>query len=53
MFAMLTNASVQLVNRYLPSTFVFSIVLTLIAFVVGLMLTGQNIIIMGVFWFMI
>lgn len=50
MFAMLTNASVQLVNRYLPSPFVFSIVLTLIAFVAGLMLTGQNIIAMAGHW---
>lgn len=50
MFAMLTNASVQLVNRYLPSPFVFSIVLTLIAFVAGLLLTGQNIIAMAGHW---
>lgn len=40
MFSAITNVSVQLVNRYLPSPFVFSIVLTLIAFVVGLAITG-------------
>lgn len=40
MLAMLTNASVKLVNRYLPSSFVFSIILTIIAFVAGLILTG-------------
>jgi len=42
MMRLLTNASVQLVNRYLPSPFVFSIVLTLIAFAAGLILTGQG-----------
>lgn len=43
-FAMLTNASVALVNRYLPSPFVFSIMLTLIAFVAAILVTGQGII---------
>lgn len=50
MFAMLTNASVQLVNRYLPSPFVFSIVLTLIAFAAGIALTGQDLIAMAGHW---
>lgn len=50
MFSAITNASVQLVNRYLPSPFVFSIVLTLIAFVVGLAITGQNVIAMAGHW---
>ena len=45
-----TNASVQLVNRYLPSPFVFSIILTIIAFIVGLMATGQNVIAMAGYW---
>ena len=43
-FAMLTNASVALVNRYLPSPFVFSIMLTLIAFVAAILVSGQGII---------
>ena len=42
MFATLTNLSVQLVNRYLPSPFVFSVVLTFIAFIAGIVLTGQS-----------
>ncbi|WP_367109923.1 short-chain fatty acid transporter [uncultured Psychrobacter sp.] len=50
MFKAMTNASVQLVNRYLPSPFVFSIILTLIAFVVGLAITGQNVIAMAGHW---
>ena len=50
MLQMLTNASVQLVNRYLPSPFVFSIVLTLIAFIAGLLLTGQDVLAMAGHW---
>jgi short-chain fatty acids transporter len=50
MFSAITNASVQLVNRYLPSPFVFSIILTLIAFAVGLAITGQNVIAMAGHW---
>lgn len=50
MFNAITNASVQLVNRYLPSPFVFSIILTLIAFAVGLAITGQNMIAMAGHW---
>ncbi|OLF39335.1 short-chain fatty acid transporter [Psychrobacter sp. Cmf 22.2] len=50
MFNAITNASVQLVNRYLPSPFVFSIILTLIAFVVGLAVTGQDMIAMAGHW---
>ncbi|WII95138.1 TIGR00366 family protein [Moraxella haemolytica] len=46
----MTNASVQLVNRYLPSPFVFSIVLTFIAFFAGLALTGQSPIEMAGHW---
>ncbi|MEN2750546.1 TIGR00366 family protein [Psychrobacter sp. FBL11] len=50
MFNAITNASVQLVNRYLPSPFVFSIILTLIAFAVGLAVTGQSMIAMAGHW---
>ena len=50
MFSAITNMSVQLVNRYLPSPFVFSIVLTLIAFAVGLAITGQDMIAMAGHW---
>ncbi|WP_367110225.1 short-chain fatty acid transporter [uncultured Psychrobacter sp.] len=50
MLAMLTNASVKLVNRYLPSSFVFSIILTLIAFAAGLILTGQDVLSMAGHW---
>lgn len=50
MFQFLTNASVQLVNRFLPSPFVFSIVLTFIALVAGMMLTGQSVLIMSGHW---
>lgn len=50
MLQAITNASVKLVNRYLPSPFVFSIVLTFIAFVAGLILTGQSPIQMATHW---
>ncbi|PNK60053.1 short-chain fatty acid transporter [Psychrobacter sp. FDAARGOS_221] len=50
MFQFLTNASVQLVNRYLPSPFVFSIVLTFIALITGIALTGQNVLVMAGHW---
>ncbi|WP_019673335.1 TIGR00366 family protein [Psychrobacter lutiphocae] len=50
MFQFLTNASVQLVNRYLPSPFVFSIVLTFIALITGIMLTGQSVLVMAGHW---
>ena len=50
MFQFLTNASVQLVNRFLPSPFVFSIVLTFIALVAGMILTGQNVLVMAGHW---
>ncbi|WP_367112081.1 TIGR00366 family protein, partial [uncultured Psychrobacter sp.] len=50
MLAVITNASVKLVNRYLPSSFVFSIILTLIAFAAGLILTGQDILAMAGHW---
>lgn len=50
MFSAITNASVQLVNRYLPSPFVFSIVLTVIAFVIGIAVTGQDVIAMAGHW---
>ncbi|WP_227430778.1 short-chain fatty acid transporter [Psychrobacter sp. I-STPA6b] len=46
----ITNASVQLVNRYLPSPFVFSIILTIIAFIAGLAVTGQDVISMAGHW---
>lgn len=50
MFQILTNASMQLVNRFLPSPFVFSIVLTFIALVAGMILTGQNVLVMAGHW---
>jgi len=50
MFQFLTNASVQLVNKYLPSPFVFSIILTFIALIAGMLLTGQNVLEMAGHW---
>lgn len=50
MFQLLTNASVQLVNRFLPSPFVFSIILTFIALLAGMILTGQNVLEMAGHW---
>lgn len=50
MLRAITNLSVQLVNRYLPSPFVFSIALTVIAFVMGLLVTGQDMISMAGYW---
>lgn len=50
MLQAITNVSVKLVNRYLPSPFVFSVVLTFIAFLAGLLLTGQSPIQLATHW---
>lgn len=50
MFRFLTQVSVQWVNRYLPSPFVFSVILTLIALAVGILLTGQDLRAMAGHW---
>ena len=50
MFAKLIHLNIHLVNRYLPSPFVFSIVLTLIAFVLGMMITGQSVLQLAHHW---
>ncbi|MDO5301153.1 MAG: short-chain fatty acid transporter [Tissierellia bacterium] len=42
MFKKLTNASVALVQRYLPDAYIFAIILTLITFVVSMITTGQG-----------
>lgn len=50
MLQAITNVSVKLINRYLPSPFVFSVVLTFIAFLAGLLLTGQSPIQLATHW---
>lgn len=42
MFKKLTNASVALVQKYLPDAFIFAIILTIITFVLSFITTGQS-----------
>lgn len=42
MFKRFTNASVKLVQNYLPDAFIFCIILTLIVFVAAIPVTGMN-----------
>ncbi len=42
MFRAITEVSVRLVNKYLPSPFVFVVILTLLAFTAVLSFTNQN-----------
>lgn len=50
MFKKITNACVRLVQRYLPDPFLFCIILTLIVFVGGIILTGQGPMDMVIHW---
>lgn len=42
MFKKFTNASVKLVQRFLPDPFLFAVLLTLVVFVLGIFSTGQS-----------
>lgn len=46
----LTNFSVKIVQRYLPSAFVLAIILTLVVVVMGVTLTGQSPMAMAEYW---
>lgn len=46
----ITNVSVRLVQRYLPSAFVLAVMLTAIVFVLGLTMTGQSPTAMAGYW---
>lgn len=50
MLQAITNASVKLVNRYLPSPFVFSVILTVLAFIIGIIVTQQGAFAMARHW---
>lgn len=50
MFRFITGLSVKLVQSYLPSPFIFCILLTLIAYIAGISLTGQSISAMANYW---
>jgi short-chain fatty acids transporter len=50
MFKKITNACVTLVQKFLPDPFLFCIILTIIAFVVAMPLTGQNPLQMVMHW---
>lgn len=50
MFKKLTNASVSLVNKYLPNAFVFAIVLTFVTLLGGIFITGQSLTEMIIHW---
>ena len=42
MFKKFTNGCVSVMNKYLPDPFLFAIILTLIVFVAGIVMTGQG-----------
>lgn len=44
MFKKLTNASVSLVQKYLPDAFIFAIILTIITFVLSFITTGNTVV---------
>ncbi|UTO05489.1 TIGR00366 family protein [Moraxella sp. FZLJ2107] len=50
MFQAITNLSVKLVKSYLPSPFVFCIILTVAVFAAAMILTGQSIFTAAKFW---
>lgn len=50
MFKRITNASVSLVKKFLPSAFVFAISLTIVAFIAAMLVTGQSFIEMTMHW---
>lgn len=50
MFKKLTNASVSLVQKYLPDAFIFAIILTIITFVLSLITTGNTVVELTTHW---
>lgn len=50
MFKKFTNASVTLVNRFLPDAFIFALILTIFTFVAGIGVTGQTPLAMVTHW---
>lgn len=50
MFQVLTNASVRLVQRYLPDAFLFAVILTFIVFLAGIFINGKTPMEMVNFW---
>ncbi|USG64883.1 short-chain fatty acid transporter [Brevibacillus ruminantium] len=50
MFQALTNASVRMVQRYLPDAFLFAVILTFIVFVAGIAVNGKTPMEMVNFW---
>jgi len=50
LFKKLTNASVALVQKYLPDAFIFAIILTIITFVLSLATTGQSVAALVAHW---
>ncbi|UFJ41180.1 short-chain fatty acid transporter [Brevibacillus humidisoli] len=50
MFRALTNASVRMVQRYLPDPFLFAVILTFVVFVAGMLVNGKSALEMVTFW---
>ncbi|CAM5796417.1 MULTISPECIES: short-chain fatty acid transporter [Brevibacillus] len=50
MFQALTNASVRMVQRYLPDAFLFAVILTFLVFVAGIVVNGKSPLEMVSFW---
>ncbi|MCL1991587.1 MAG: short-chain fatty acid transporter [Spirochaetes bacterium] len=50
MFKKITNASVTLVQRYLPDPFIFCIILTIVSFFLAMIFTGQGPLAMVMHW---
>ncbi|MBO8164557.1 MAG: short-chain fatty acid transporter [Brevibacillus sp.] len=50
MFRALTNASVRMVQRYLPDPFLFAVILTFVVFLAGMVVNGKSALEMVTFW---
>ncbi|MCG6199579.1 TIGR00366 family protein, partial [Anoxybacillus sp. LAT_38] len=50
MFQAMTNASVRLVQRYLPDAFIFAIILTFVVFFAGMAVNGKSPLEMVTYW---
>ncbi|MFZ5968751.1 MAG: short-chain fatty acid transporter [Bacillota bacterium] len=50
MFKKFTSGCVVLVQKYLPDPFLFAVILTLLVFILGIVLTGQSLMAMTLHW---
>lgn len=50
MIRVITNASVRMVQRYLPDPFLFAIILTFVVFLAGILINGKTPLEMATYW---